>query len=332
MEINFFYQVPNYSRYFITEKGALYNSKTKTLLSGSKNPDGYVNYRMCDDNGVYITMGRHRLMCIVFKPTELDIRDLVANHLNGIKGDDRLDNLEWTTYTGNIEHAGANGFTLKCSPIQVLDVDTGVVTDYPSASSAARDFKLSKDSILYRLRFDDQKVFPERKQYRFNRGNEPWAVNPDPELSISQYTNRKSVVVHDVDTGEDVCYPSLTVLSNLTKLSMGFLSMKLKNEEQPFLPPNKLFCWEENKSTWRKFDRFLEIEKNGGVRVVVLIADSGEKEIIVGVCKAASFLNVGKSTLLYRLNSKFKPSYNGYKCYYYKDLIGSPYLETDKVL
>lgn len=48
----------------------------------------------------------HRLVLSAFKGPAVR---LLANHDNGRKGDNRLDNLEWTTPAGNVKHAYATG-------------------------------------------------------------------------------------------------------------------------------------------------------------------------------------------------------------------------------
>ena len=57
---------------------------------------------------------RHRLLASTFITVPEEIRDelflIVPNHLNGIKFDNRFDNIEWTTSKGNLQHAIENGF------------------------------------------------------------------------------------------------------------------------------------------------------------------------------------------------------------------------------
>lgn len=46
----------------------------------------------------------HRVMMMAFYPIE-NPEDFVVNHKDGNKGNNNLDNLEWTTISGNLIHA-----------------------------------------------------------------------------------------------------------------------------------------------------------------------------------------------------------------------------------
>lgn len=318
MEDETFYPIPGFGNYLMTMSGKLYSKLSGQVVSGSVNPDGYLNHRCKDDEGHTLTIGRHRLMCIAFKPTDLDIRDLIVNHLNGIKGDDWLDNLEWTSYVGNIEHAGLMGLTDKCQPFSVMDVDTGIIEKHPSVIKGCKTLGLSKDALLYRLRFDEQRVFPERKQYRLGWDDRPWVVNPDVEVSIAEYGNAKSVLVKNIETGEIKSYLTLTAVSKEIKFSLASLSKRMAKDTQPFYPPHFLLKWESDKSPWREtVDKYLEFEKTTCSKVVILVGE--DKKIFLSAKDCADKLGINHTTVLYRLNSKFKPKYDGYEFHYYSN-------------
>lgn len=71
----------------------------------------------------------HRLLAIHFIPNPLNKPEV--NHINGIKTDYRLENLEWCTRRENMHHAdrtglrnvsGENNYSAKLSPAQVQEI------------------------------------------------------------------------------------------------------------------------------------------------------------------------------------------------------------------
>ncbi len=69
-------------------------------LSPTKKPNGYLQLALRKD-GRYHTAYTHRLVAATF----LGAQDLEINHKNGVKHDNRVENLEYTTTQLNLLHA-----------------------------------------------------------------------------------------------------------------------------------------------------------------------------------------------------------------------------------
>ena len=88
--------------YFVTEDGRVFskrkfNSLTELKLSKGGH-QGYLKVRVGDKN-----MFVHRLVAIAYIPNPENKE--TVNHINGLKDDNRLENLEWCTRSENSKHA-----------------------------------------------------------------------------------------------------------------------------------------------------------------------------------------------------------------------------------
>ena len=93
--------IPGYKGlYQASNKGKIRNTKLNRFLSGSVDPDGYREVKLTKNKK---TKGFrfHRVITAAFRGES----KLQVNHLNGIKDDNRLENLEYCTNSENQKHA-----------------------------------------------------------------------------------------------------------------------------------------------------------------------------------------------------------------------------------
>lgn len=91
----------------VCENGDIFNNKTGRKLTYQKDRFGYFRvYAYRKPCGTRASLYVHRAMAEAFIPNPENKR--CVNHINGIKGDDRIENLEWCSHRENSRHAVIN--------------------------------------------------------------------------------------------------------------------------------------------------------------------------------------------------------------------------------
>lgn len=316
-----FYEIPGFQNYAVSYEGEVVNKISGKIIAGSTNPKGYHNHRLSQNNGRTLTIGRHRLMMLAFKyPGEI-VDSLWVNHKNGIRGDDRLDNLEWVTPQGNCHHAGLTGLTSKCCPISVRDVDTGVVLKFPSIIDCATHFGLSKDAIRYRIWAGEERIFPERKQYRASHSGDPWYIPEKIELEFVRFGHAKRAYVYHLLTKEIRMFVRLIDLADHLGIKPSTLTQWMKFKGQPVLPGFVLLKWSHDTTPWRQVeDPYLELASTSRNHrpVKTTEEETGAIKLYTSVQECAKYHGLNQTTLHYRLKSNGNTVFSdGYRYEYY---------------
>ena len=110
------YQVSNLGRIKALPKKRVYSdgrvySYKETVMRMAPNPRGYVHLNLFTSTGRSKSFDVHRLVATHFVPNPENKKEV--NHINGIKSDNRAENLEWSTSKENKAHGFKTGLYKK---------------------------------------------------------------------------------------------------------------------------------------------------------------------------------------------------------------------------
>ena len=97
-------------RYSVTDTGKVFSHISNKFLKLMKNNNGYLHVSLCKDSKVKFHQV-HRLVAIAFIDNPENKEQV--NHINAIKTDNRVENLEWATHLENNRHKAANSLCGK---------------------------------------------------------------------------------------------------------------------------------------------------------------------------------------------------------------------------
>lgn len=105
---NNFVQLKDFPNYEINIKGEVRNIKTGRILKARINTNGYLRFSLKSKNGKILEASQHRLLKLTFDYID-GCENLYIDHINGIRTDNRMENLDWVTAKENIHRAIKSG-------------------------------------------------------------------------------------------------------------------------------------------------------------------------------------------------------------------------------
>lgn len=316
-----FYYVPGLTSCAINENGDVINVKELNFLSvyitkayPEKNiKGGYGTFTSRFVRGKSVALARHRALCLVFKEYPDNVDTLAVNHINGIPGDDRLDNLEWVTRGENNQHAYENDLKNQHMRVLVRNVYTGEVTEYYSISECSRQLGYATDETirfrLYKSKFC--RVFADGTQVKLKSDQRDWIIPEDVMKAVREARSFAGlpIKVRNCKTLEEKKYETVQEASRDLGIQSSTITSRFstRNEKPLF---GYQFKEQDDKSPWRSFTEkeYRASLIPGSFEIHARNLFSNEERVFSSRREAERFLN--KPGILGRLREESQPLYS----------------------
>jgi hypothetical protein len=151
----------NYEQKFeVSNLGRIRNKLNGRIIKPTPCKKGYLTTRLFISNDDFKSHKVHRLVMNTFSKIKNQPQ---VNHINGIKHDNRLENLEWSDNSKNIKHAWATGLF---KPKAKKGIDNHFAKlymhkDYGTFKTlieAAKEFNVSRNTIHKNILFNQKYI------------------------------------------------------------------------------------------------------------------------------------------------------------------------------
>ena len=154
-------EIKGYENYLISKSGEVFIKETMKKMKLNTSKFGYHRVGLTKDKKKKLFLV-HRLVAQAF--IENKYNKIQVNHINGIKTDNRVENLEWATRHENMQHAYKNGLmsgVYENNYKIVLDTINGIFYDsvieaseimgmnYSTLRSMLQGHRKNKTNLIY---------------------------------------------------------------------------------------------------------------------------------------------------------------------------------------
>jgi hypothetical protein len=211
--------IPGFSRYLCDVYGNVYSTSTYKFLSPYIDKMGYTMYGVAPDVGNRTILGKHRAIALSFLPYNSRVDTLDVNHLDGVKGNNLISNLEWARRKRNCDHAYSTGLRTDNLITLMRNAYTGEVTQHYSLEECARQIGMDGETIRLRVKSQGQKVYPPGYQFKLLKDETEWIDFEDPTTEMQGKGSPLGIIATDLKTGEVLKFESRKKFSTFLNVS-----------------------------------------------------------------------------------------------------------------
>lgn len=197
-------ELKEFPGYFVTENGKVYSAWKKENIKNEKgiivDVKHYIEYdnlkelKLSKDSNGYLrvslslnkkqyTKRVHRLVAETYIPNLNDL--LVVNHINQIKQDNRIENLEWTTQQQNSEHSNCKYlYTIK-------NIKTNSTFEVKNLNLWCKQYNLHESHL--------RETYTKNNQHKDFRIIKKESISALPSLSAEIAPSADDVFIYDKD-------------------------------------------------------------------------------------------------------------------------------------
>lgn len=238
-----FYQHPWCKHLWVNKNGKIFNEDFNNFHSFK---EGTGNYKRINN------IPRHRIVVETFlvPPPHIPKEKLIVNHINGVPGDDWLDNLEWTDYSGNSTHAYQNGLRSDNLVVLCKDLRSGEVKEFYSMSECGRYFNVTSGMIFWHLK-ESNKGRLCFGYYLLIRKGDDWPDVGSELIGTHRNGSVRNVILFDKKNSKCFIAESVGAAAEICGCQGSALSGRLRRAQS-----SNLNGWEDDQWLISFLDRF----------------------------------------------------------------------------
>lgn len=228
MRLEGFKQIKGFDNYYINKEGKVINKLRNKEVKGRDNGRGYVDFILYKE-GKRIHKFRHVLLMETFKPT--DKPGMTVDHINGVPGDDRLDNLEYVEIKENIRRYHKNKYSIesRLKPVIVKFYKTGEVKRFSSQLEASAYLKIDRYEFLRRIngcKFGYMAKDYTMTKYESDPRDFPYIPNIDEYRDLC--SSSKKCIIYNHITKETKKFDKLSDAAEFLNVKITTLTSKIR--------------------------------------------------------------------------------------------------------